>query len=123
MRSALLFLTFSIALTGLMLILVVIINIIIHSHWLWGHKRHMRCHRCPATSKRIDLPTFSHVWHSKVYIYIQPKYVVLHLDDETRVVLEEIPKVLGSDYINASWINVRELGPFIFMYLKLFSGL
>ena len=30
------------------------------------------------------------------------------LDDETRVVLEEIPGVLGSDYINASWINVRD---------------
>ena len=29
-------------------------------------------------------------------------------DDESRVVLKELPGLLGSDYINASWINVNK---------------
>ena len=41
------------------------------------------------------------------YTCFKPRCIILNLDDETRVVLEEIPGVLGSDYINASWINVR----------------
>lgn len=27
-------------------------------------------------------------------------------DDESRVILDEIPELEGSDYINASWIDV-----------------
>ena len=75
------------------------------SYCLWSHKQHIKCLRCPATSQRTDLPTFFHVTHRNYCIYfIKIKCI---LDDETRVVLEEIPGVLGSDYINASWINVR----------------
>ena len=32
--------------------------------------------------------------------------IIIISDDESRVVLEELPWQTGSDYINASWINV-----------------
>ena len=32
--------------------------------------------------------------------------IIIISDDESRVVLEELPGQTGSDYINASWINV-----------------
>ena len=32
--------------------------------------------------------------------------IILLSDDDSRVHLDEIPGVKGSDYINASWINV-----------------
>ena len=66
----------------------------------------MKYLRCFATNKKTDLPTFSHVW--QINIISRKDKQCLIVDDETRVVLEEIPGVLGSDYINASWINVRE---------------
>ena len=31
---------------------------------------------------------------------------LFYIDDESRVILNEIPEQQGSDYINASWINV-----------------
>ena len=34
-------------------------------------------------------------------------HVICVIDDDSRVVLEEIPEFLGTDYINASWINVK----------------
>ena len=36
------------------------------------------------------------------YVHVMPI-----IDDDSRVVLEEIPEFLGTDYINASWINVK----------------
>ena len=38
------------------------------------------------------------------------------------MVLEEIPGVLGSDYINASWINVRDNIETFDIILKTFQG-
>ena len=39
-------------------------------------------------------------------------------DDDTRVVLTEIPGVMGSDYINASFITVRTHHSLSYMILK-----
>jgi hypothetical protein len=40
-------------------------------------------------------------------------------DDETRVQLAVIPGVEGSDYINASWINVSLLNAMACLYLSM----
>ena len=45
--------------------------------------------------------------------------LLCHTDDQSRVCLNEIPDVEGSDYINASFIDVRKPGVFllhIYMY-------
>ena len=57
----------------------------------------------------IDSRTYTHVSMSivkliDVVILLLP---TLHVDDESRVCLSDIPGELGSDYINASFITVR----------------
>ena len=51
--------------------------------------------------------------------------VIVLSDDDSRVILTEIPRVLGSDYINASFITVRmyhSFNEFLYTTNKLFQG-
>ena len=84
------------------------------SHWPLDHLQCMKCLRCSATSRRTDLQIFTHVSkHCQVRVSFQH---CMFADDDSRVVLKEIPGLLGSDYINASWINVNEFQYFTFTY-------
>ena len=44
---------------------------------------------------------------ASIVILIDECRVICVIDDDSRVVLEEIPEFLGTDYINASWIDVK----------------
>ena len=51
---------------------------------------------------------FANIYPCKMTLHILREIVniIIISDDESRVVLEELPGQTGSDYINASWINV-----------------
>ena len=53
---------------------------------------------------------FANIYPCKMTLHIYWREIVniiiIISDDESRVVLEELPGQTGSDYINASWINV-----------------
>jgi len=53
---------------------------------------------------KTDTSTSFHVFHLSTQFYHHPCS-----DDDSRVVLETIPGVEGSDYINASFIDVSIL--------------
>ena len=71
---------------------------------------------------RIGIGTSIHV-KSLTCVYAIAIYTMYYFaDDNSRVCLKSIPGVIGSDYINASFISVGHYGCFSLLSITFFQG-
>ena len=93
----------------------------VHRLWKSYLSHPLLWHYYPTTRHKTDSTT-----SILVSCLIRSAILTLHLlsDDDTRVCLKEVPGEEGSDYINASFIDVmsRYITQYLLLKLALFQG-